>query len=547
MPIALANIAVLVVLAGLSACQCGRYSSDTEETGPGHSAPIDSGDSFLGDTAHSGETGDTQLPPMLELICNDDYLDPVALPEAMIDPDEPTQAYRVVQVESEHFDEAYLLVVFHTDPEERLYDAGAPVVVGAIPALLLQEEPVAQLLPGFGVIEIQPIFSGWSVDGVGTSGDPDAGGPADADMLREAILFGAGRKTTIEGYTLGQVVEAPVCNDKVMVLGASSGAIVAMMALASMDEELASATMGFANHEAPLLPQLLLGDAGALWMDPQDPNNLRDQDGDGYTFDEGINPTYRPGDCQGTSCDLDYSALLWDPVMHSADINTGRFEGSDYPGVLYLDLDGDGQVTHIGGSLDVNQNGWLDADEDFMFMPHWDKLLPDGAHMYSPEVLGAAVTSGILREDNWPEHVASLAETVEFWQVRNMMNYVEPLAAVAPPWFRAAIDYTEVDHGQALPDRPHVMLFYDAFDAAGVPIRYNYSEAMMDCTVAPGLWKAAWTGQELPYNYDLQLSELDDHAMVEDVPNSIVRALPAVGLLWDMYGEFDRCPLIAED
>lgn len=523
MPVMFSTFALFAAMVGLSACQWRIHApQDTSET----SLPDD--------------------PTPLQLICNEDYLVPADLPDPTVVPTDPDQVYRVVRVFSEHFEEAYMLVIFHADSEQRLYDQGAPVVVGAIPALLLQEEPVAQLVSGYGVIEVQPIFSGWSIEGVGSSGDPDAGGSNDALLLREAILFASGRKDTVEGNSLGQVVEAPVCNDKVVVLGASGGASIAMQSLAGMDKELSQAVAGFANHESPLLPQLLLGDVGAVWMDPQDLNNNLDEDGDGYTYNEGLNPVYEAGDCQGDTCLIDYSALAFDPLTDLAEIYSSRFEDNEWPGVLYLDLDGDQRITYQRGALDVNQNGWLDDDEDFLFVPSWDRRLPESKHMYSVELVEAAVSNGVLLEDDWPEHIATRTETQDFWHHRNMMHQVEQVASSAPPWFRVAIDFTEVDHGIAAPDRPHVRLFFDAFNELGVPIRYNYSEAMMDCTVDASLWKEAWTGRELPYGHGLEPSELDYHAMVEEVPNSLVKALPALGLLWDMYGDFDRCPLVNE-
>jgi len=552
MPAMHSTAIAFAVMASLSACQC-RISAtdDTEETGHQDSPPDDTahtGDSkpHTGHTGHTGETGDTGTLPPLERICNDDYLTVAELPDPTISPTDPEQLQRVVQVPSDDFEEAYLLVVFHADPEQRLYDDGAPVVVAAIPALKSQDEPISQISPGYGVIEVQPIYSGWAVDGAGTSGVPDASGPNDALMLREAIRFASGQIDTVEGYSIGQVVEAPVCNDKVVVLGASAGGSIAMQALAEMDPVLASGVLGLANHEAPLLPQLILGDAGALWMDPGDLWNNLDENSNGYTYDEGSNPLYRPGDCEGDTCVLDYSMLHWDPDLDPAQIYDWRWAGNTRMGVLYLDLDGDHEVTHWRGDLDVDQNGVLDPDEDFVFVPHWDERYPESLQIYSLELMEAAVNRRVLDEADWPEHITTRADTRAFWQPRNMMTHVNAVVAAAPEWFRVAVDYTVVDHGQSLPDRPHITLFYDAFNDAGVPIRYNYAEAMLDCTIDPALWADDWSGKELPYNYDLQVEELDDHAMGEAINNNVAKALPAVGLLWDMYGRFDRCPLISD-
>ncbi len=519
----------VAVMAGLVACDCReRVSPD--------SAP-----------SETGPAGDTGELPRIERICNDDYLDPATLPEPIASPSQPDQVYRVVRVPSETFDEAYMLVLFHADPEQRLYDAGAPVVVSAIPSLLTQEAPAFQIHAGFGAIEVQPILSGWSIAGLGSSGEPDAGGQADAALLREAILFAAGRKTTVEGYTLGQVVQAPVCNDKVVVLGSSSGGAVAMQALDGMDLELSEAVMGLANHEAPVLPQLITSDIGALWMDPGDSTNALDEDGSGFSYDEGLNPAYQPGDCRGDSCDLDYSALAWDPLVNPALFYPAQLVQNLWPGVLYLDLDGDQRLSHIAGSLDVDQNGALDPDEDFVFPPLWDRRLPGAKHRYSAELLEAAVTAGVLDEGDWPEHVAPLAESQEHWQRRNMALHNEGVAQAAPPWFRVAVEYTLMDHGVAAPDRPHITLFYDAMHSLGVPVRYNGSEAMMECAIDRALWQEGWAGAELPYDHPLEPSELDAHALPETIPNSLVKAVPVLTLFWDLYGPFDRCPELANE
>lgn len=280
-------------------------------------------------------------------------------------------------------------------------------------------------------------------------------------------------------------------------------------------------------------------------MDPRDVANVFDEDGDGLTYDEGLNPLYRPGDCQGDSCALDYSALRWDPDTDPNVFYDWRWVGNTRTGLFYLDLDGDHQLTHVLGELDVDEDGVLDPDEDFVFLPHWDPGLPENPQIYSIELLEAAVELGVLDQDDWPVQLGTLEAARDFWRPRNMMTHIDAVAASAPPWFRVAIAYTAIDHGLALPDRPHITLFYDSFAATEIPIRYNFTEAMLECVVDRAMWHADWHGDELPYNYDLPLDELDDHAMGELIDNEVVKGLPALGLLWDMYGAFERCPMIS--
>ena len=446
--------------------------------------------------------------------------------------------YRIVELEGNgRVDPLHVAVYFHPDDTEPPYDAGFPVAVAVPPALQSGSQLREQISNLYRLIEVQVIYPGWTVEGVTSGSVGDQGGEESAFALKEALLFAAGERTTAEGHTLDQLIDAPICNQQVVALGASSGGSLVMQTLAGWPEELRDVLLGFANHENPSNPQFIVGDIGRPWMDP-DENS--DDDGNGNPWDEGRNLMYTSGSCGALECDLDYSRLRWD-----ADTNHGAIWSLILPeqdGVFYLDNNQNGVLDFTPGAdtpLDTNANRILDADEDYVLVPTWDQTVGQGLHYYSPQVIKAADELGLFAQDGWPSFVSGPTDNLAFWTPRSMMTHVDAVAKLYPAPFRTIVDFTVNDHGVSQSAHPHVLSFYNAMHYAGATIRYNPTVAALDCMM-PEAFYSGWTSEQ-DYNVPLPESQMHANGLPQDFPNSIVRGVAAMQVLWDGVGPFDNC------
>ena len=446
--------------------------------------------------------------------------------------------YRIVELESNgRIDPLYVAVYFHQDDVEPPYDEGFPVVVAVPPALQVGTQLREQISNLYRLVEIQVIYPGWTVEEMTSGTDGDQGGEESAFALKEALLFAAGDRTTADGHTIDQLIDAPICNRQVAVLGASSGGSVVMQTLAGWSDELRDVLLGFANHENPSNPQFIVGDIGRPWMDPDE---NADDDGNGNPWDEGRNLVYTSGSCGALECDLDYSRLRWD-----GDINHGVIWSQVLPeqdGLFYLDNNDNGQLDFLPGAptpLDTNGNRILDADEDYVFVPTWDQEVGTALHYSSPQVIRAADELGLFDETDWPSSVSAPVENFEFWTPRSMMTHVNAVAQRYPESFITVVDFTVNDHGVSQSAHPHILSFYNAMHYAGATIRYNPSLAALECMM-PESFYSGWT-QEQKYNTPLPESQIHSYGLPQSFPNNIVRGVAAMQVVWDGVGPFANC------
>jgi len=511
--VTLPSPAPLLLLAALAACQ--RWGGEPEDsTAQGETAgPLDRG-------------------------CNEDWLDaPTDLPEATPFEDDEDLQYRVVELDSTVADPVLVVLFFPRDPELRAYDEGAPVMVAGTPAYSMPSPLRPQPYGEFGLVEVQPIYPGWSMDKLTTGGEVEYGGPTAAAVLLEAFRFAAGQITSSDGHSLGQLVGMPVCNAQVVLEGTSSGGAIAFAALAEMDEALAAGLLGLATYEAPTNPQLTVGDAGKFCLDPDDE---QDGDGDSYAWNDGRNHTYAAGACPDHSCDLDYSLIAWDPEVDPSPVCSFPLRGLEIPGALFLDNDGDGRLSLLGGTTpDIDGSGAVEADEDFLFIPHWDGTADDPVQTFTPEATAAAREHGALSDNDWPVHVATPEAASAFWDPRNMALHSVGALTSLGTGATAVVTYTEVDHGVPLAGHPHVHALYEALRQTDMQVRYNLPDALLDCVVEP-TYLADWAG-ELEPGIVLEESELHAHALPEDIPAEVVKSLGTLGVFWARWGPFDRC------
>ena len=515
---------------------------------PGETGGGDGDTHTTDDTGATNDTGATSGDPVdehpPELSCQLDAPLLEGTLQAPYTSESDGTSYRVVQLDSDGFDELWAIVYFGLDPTATAYKDGAPVIVSAIPSqhinMTLDSRANSFFSPELGVVEVQPIYPSWQCQGHTTSGEHDSGGEQSALALKEAVRFATGEITTVDGWTLSQVAELPVCNQKVVVLAGSSGGITATLTLSKWATELSDKVYGFAAYESPSLPEFASGVTGAIWMDP---NEEVDADGNGWTWDDGRNPDYRIGDCDLEDCTLDLSTLAWDPTRNLLDVWQAHFDGETPKGVFYLDRNGNGELDlSATGLLDMDGDGAIDKDEDYSLLAFEDDDHEGEPNVlyYVPQVLEAAIEADLMGPGpSWPAHLAPPDTSTAFWAERHMASQATTIAAAYRDWFRVSVIYTAIDHAQALASRPHSVVLYNAFDDAGRVARYNMAQEVALCFLEPPQLKG-WPGGPPPGTRLLE-GELDPYAMPESVTDAKSRSFGALGIIWDTWGPFDNC------
>jgi hypothetical protein len=541
MMVALPQRRHLLLAAALCGCTPGdprdgdpAGDSDQQDTGPVHREiprPLRS------EHVEPMERLPRPAPP---LSCDQSYLEEVeGLPEPEYYDASKQILRQVVRVETEAFPSLCLSIYYPSDPSVRLYDEGSPVVAAAPPSLKDQTPGGSQLDVTMGLIEVEPLYPGWTRNGCTTSGNIDVGGEPSAAAVRDAVLFAAGVYRTSRGHSLGQLVGRPVCNDRVPLLGASSGAGVAHRALATWPEQLAAPLLGLALFEAPATGQFAVLDTGAIWKDGK---QRVDSSGNGIPWDDGSNPSYEKGACASyETCELDYSTMRFDKDLALGDVYPNLQNADSLPGLFYLDGNGNGALD-LGedGGTDMDGDGGVDPEEDFVFLPLFDTTWADTSTQYfSSEVAWAAKELELFDESDWPAGIATPTESDLFWSTRTAMPYVETIAGAYPDDFRVTIGYSQLDHGPPHHTHPHIWVMNHAYLDLGTSTRLQGAWRLLQCVLDPAY--AGDFSMDLEPDVHVPEDRLHEYALPEDVPTTRARAVPALALIWDHLGSFDRC------
>jgi len=138
-------------------------------------------------------------------------------------------------------------------------------------------------------------------------------------------------------------------------------------------------------------------------------------------------------------------------------------------------------------SIDVDYShvGWIQNEEYPEGRPYFevpggkDYILDnkgprmDGTRYFSHALTQALLNNGAFAEDNWPDGLASPAETGDFWPYRITVHNYEAIGEKLPE-LRVLLSFATYDHVQAAQDKPHVRQAYDGFrKRAGLWTRLN--------------------------------------------------------------------------
>lgn len=457
--------------------------------------------------------------------------DPVDAPEPAVS-DAGTNV-RVVPLTTAAGEAADVLISW-SPHATRAWKEGAPVVIAAQPAHKVDRtwnlHPGMYYGPDVGVVELQPVWPGWTVMSV-TSGTFDAGGEGSQAVLDAVLAFAAGGLDA-DGHTLEQYVNVPVCHGAVALLSLSSGGMPTMAGLASFGSTYADSLVGLTLYEPPSLPEFVIEEAGAIWMDP-DPKT--DANGDGYAWNDGRNSALDEDSCAATGCVVDYTHLVWSNDHRLSDLWVG-YDATLPQGLYFFDGNGSGALDlDAAGLTDVDGDGAIQADEDL-----WCRPLALGAGeslklYYSPGLTRAAEALGAAR---WPPFVASSPEADTFWAARSMVPWADDVAKALPD-AQFSLVYSSIPHGPPLLTQPGERLLHDAFVNAGVRTHYNFTVDAARC-----FGGTAFDDYPGPPPDDAVVApeEMEEWGVLESTGAVNIQAVGPLDQLQQAFRPFDHCP-----
>jgi hypothetical protein len=260
--------------------------------------------------------------------------------------------------------------------------------------------------------------------GARSEGVYDYGGPDSLEVLRDVIRFASGLIPNVDGYYIDQLIAVTPLTDNVGLFASSHAGVVATNVLAHHGSELPTVKY-LVGRENPTRDE----------MYPLELGHFDDQRNPVY------NPFYDEDDYSPTAVTVDYSTVGW------------YQEDPQSPGRPYFAA-GNGLPEYI---LDVK-----------------GPKLWDGKRYYSRAITQALLDNGALTLENWPEDLATPAETQAAWPFRiTVHNY--PAFVTQAPNLKVMLVFAQDDHVQAAETKPHIHQAWDGFtDAAGLSwVRMN--------------------------------------------------------------------------
>lgn len=322
-----------------------------------------------------------------------------------------------------------------------------------------------------GLIQVKFAFPGGGRPPLRSGGVYDHRGMDSLKALRDVLRFLRGDLREQNGCSIEDLLPYPIT--QVGLVGPSNGGNTAIVALGLFGEEMS--VDWYVGWENPAGTQFASLDLGK-----------RDKP----------NPAYISGSCRltlkGAQCDVDYSRLRFDPqAMQRGQPPQGRGRR----GVLYHDLNGNGRYDERDYALGTYV-GIFNGEE---------KLV------YSLPGLEAAVERDLFNP--WPEGVATVKETREYWQIRDMSRYYDDVMENQPE-LRAIVIGSRKDHVQGTPDYPHIALQYQGWQGAGITwVRLNPDAAYVQ----------AVRGQTLPVTDNAANMRVDYTNIAELVEPEVAR------------------------
>ena len=341
------------------------------------------------------------------------------------------------------------------------YSDGSPIVVGVPggtgPSFFIR--PNEEIFKA-GITFVTFLLPGAtdSITGRTSEGTYDKRGMNCITTLYDVLRYAHGDIPDLNGQRITELSEFPIDTSTIGMIGYSNGGNLTVVTL-----DIWGDSLGFVdyvvNWESPTSGQTVVVELGGRDHDTRDGNH------NGFPYDDRVNPYYTAyGD---TSCEVDYSRIRYDSRLPA---NQAVFLDGNGNDSLDLDTLPNGFVWE-----DINNNGILDYGEDYQLACE----SYNGLYFYTREATRAL--RSILT--SWPSELADTHDVDTFWWYREAVMHFDGAAAKLPH-LGVILVFSEDDHVQAAPDKPHIHQGFNGWYRNGVWVRLNpdssYVAAVLD-------------------------------------------------------------------
>ena len=262
--------------------------------------------------------------------------------------------------------------------------------------------------------------------GAQSEGEYDYGGPGSLRILRDVIRFACGDIPDINGDYINDLMQITPLTSNVGLFASSHSGVVATNVLAHHGTELPGVKY-LVGRENPT-------------MDEMYPLEI------GYFDDQRrpvLNPFYDEDDYSPTTLTIDYSTVGW------------YDDGQSMPRPYFAAKD--------------------TIPEHILHPTISPRLFGKRAH--SNAITQALLNNGALTLTNWPQDLATPAETQAHWPFRITVNNYPAIGAALPD-LKVMLVFSRDDHVQAARTKPHIHQAWDGFHkTAGQWVRMNPDRA----------------------------------------------------------------------
>ncbi|HEX7619766.1 MAG TPA: hypothetical protein VF359_01050 [Anaerolineales bacterium] len=330
------------------------------------------------------------------------------------------------------------IAVMVAAPKAARFPEGAGVIVVVPPIFNTVDSFMTEPdLPSLGLIQVSFMWPGQTdkITGSKSSGAFDSGGEQSIQVLRDVIRFASGLIPDNKNRYLPALVQVTPLTGEVGVY-AFSDAGLAVVNVFKLYGDLLPGVQFYVGRENPTVDTLSCLEAGYL-------------DDSGQPV---YNPFYNfPASYSSSAITLTYTNVRWDATY--TDAHTGAV------GRAYLDLDSSGTVS---------------AND---FIMSWRVPIIFGKRTYSVALTQALLDNGALTVSTWPADLATPEEAARDWPFRQSTGRYVDLRTMMPD-LKVMLVFAQVDHAQAVQDKPHIHQAYQGFRfEAGLWVRLNPDRA----------------------------------------------------------------------
>lgn len=292
------------------------------------------------------------------------------------------------------------------------------------------------------IIIVSFVFPGGhdSFSNLSSNGVYDYRGENCIKALRDVILFCAGEKFDSDDRSIDEIIPASILHDNIGLIGVSNGGNLPVAVAAEYGNVLKDHLKYIIQWETPVNSQIACRDLGCVILNWTlvVRGNYENPYYEGYHF---------------PFLNVNYSNIRYKEDL-------GRFQ-------IFHDGNKDDKYTTRKDNRgvqtpDVNKNDVIDIGEDFPLSNYTDGK----KYIYSRAVTKNLANNGVFN-GIWPQHIANVSETDDFWDLRESIVLYEN-AVDAIPDIEAMILCSIEDHVQIETSKPHIRLAFEGWKNAGI-------------------------------------------------------------------------------